>query len=49
MSKVPFKEKVNEYTSKAANLFKRTSAPAAPAAPASPATPTPGGMSEPKS
>lgn len=46
MSKVPFKEKVNEYTSKASNLFKKTSAPAAPA---SPATPTPGGMSEPKS
>ena len=47
MSKVPFKEKVNEYTSKAANLFKRTSAPAPPAAPApAPApSPKPGGMS----
>lgn len=47
LSKVPFKEKVNEYTSKAANLFKRTSAPAPPAAPApAPApSPKPGGMS----
>ena len=47
LSKVPFKEKVNEYTSKAANLFKRTSAPVPPAAielvapPAAPAAPTP--------
>ena len=39
MSKLPFKEKVNEYTSKASNLFKRTSAPApAPTAPASTVT-----------
>ena len=47
MSKVPFKEKVNEYTSKAANLFKKTSAPVPPAAPApAPApAPKPGGMS----
>lgn len=36
LSKVPFKEKVNEYTSKASNLFKRTPAPAA--APATVAT-----------
>ena len=33
ISKVPFKEKVNEYTSKATNLFKRTPAPNAPTAP----------------
>lgn len=47
ISRVPFKEKVNEYTSKAANLFKRTSAPVPPAAPApAPApAPKPGGMS----
>lgn len=35
ISKVPFKEKVNEYTSKATNLFKRTPAPNAPTAPPS--------------
>jgi hypothetical protein len=51
MSKVPFKEKVNEYTSKAASLFKKTPAPtAAPAsAPASRASRPggkPGGRSE---
>ena len=32
LSKVPFKEKVNEYTSKASNLFKRTPAPTAASA-----------------
>ena len=36
LSKVPFKEKVNEYTSKASNLFKRTPAPAAAAPPSAP-------------
>lgn len=35
MSKLPFKEKVNEYTSKASNLFKRTSAPVTASAAAS--------------
>ena len=33
LSKVPFKEKVNEYTSKASNLFKRTPATTAAVAP----------------
>lgn len=36
LSKVPFKEKVNEYTSKASNLFKRTPAPPAAVAPVAP-------------
>ena len=36
LSKVPFKEKVNEYTSKASNLFKRTPAPTAAPAPVAP-------------
>ena len=41
MSKLPFKEKVNEYTSKASNLFKRTSAPVtASAAASAPVTPS---------
>ena len=33
---MPFKEKVNEYTSKASNLFKRTPAPTAAVAPVAP-------------
>ena len=41
LSKVPFKEKVNEYTSRASNLFKRTPAPVSPAAPAPAPAPAP--------